>query len=143
MKAILACFCSVFGLIITGGCGSSGAPETVLVSGTVTLDGVPVAQGMVTFKATGETEKTYAGKIKDGKFEFPSTVGQKRVEINSEEDVVGQKGVPGNPGDPVSAENPVILKKNIIPPKYNSSSDLEANVISAGPNSFTFDLKRN
>lgn len=143
MKTIVVCLFSLSALILIGGCGGSGAPETVLVSGTVTLDGVPVAQGMVSFKATGDTEKTYAGKIKDGKFEFPSTVGQKRVEINSEEDVVGQKGVPGTIGDPVSTENPVILKKNIIPPKYNSSSELEANVVSAGPNTFTFDLKRN
>src|SRR5262249_37108089 len=63
------------------GCGSSRDPKRYHVSGTVTLDGQPMAEGVVRFAtfATGVNE-TFA--IKEGKFTGMAADGERRVEIH-------------------------------------------------------------
>ncbi len=134
--------CGILLSVLLVGCGDSGGPVTVSVSGTVTLDGKPVPSGQILFNDIAGVEKAYAGLIKDGKFSFPSTVGQKKVSISSPQEVQGKSTVVGGtPGDPVSEENPAIEIVEMIPGKYNDTTTLTADVTSAGPNEFTFDLK--
>lgn len=75
-------------LILVGcvlGCGGGGPkmPPTFPVSGTVSLDGKPLAEGSIVFDSTDGKTTASSGGIKDGKFEFRSTAGEKIVRINS------------------------------------------------------------
>jgi len=67
-----------------GGCGGSDLPDLVPVEGTVTLDGVPVKQGIVAFvpdKSKGTTGPTGEGAIdENGHYEI-RTAGQKGAVI--------------------------------------------------------------
>lgn len=60
-----------FGIIAIPGCGSSEVlPETAPVSGTVTLGGVPLTNGTVTFHPEGEGNPGYGEIKEDGTFEL-------------------------------------------------------------------------
>lgn len=114
---------------------------TVTVKGSVSLDGKPVSSGQIIFNDVAGNEKAYAGVIKDGAFSFPSTVGQKKVSISSPQEIAGSSIiVGGTPGDPVSAENPAPDILESIPPQYNESTTLTADVTSSGDNTFPFEL---
>src|SRR5437660_1361135 len=69
------------GLLAVTGCGKSG-PQVVPVSGTVTLDGEPLAEGFLYFK-TIETGALERFDIKNGEFKGKAQVGTRRVEIIS------------------------------------------------------------
>jgi hypothetical protein len=139
---LIPAFCALLLLVL--GCGGNKGPETVLVKGTVMYNGAPLETGTIRFVDAAGQDKDYAGKIKGGAFSFPSTVGQKEVEIVSEFQVEDPTtGVPGTIGDPPGPENPIILVNSAIPTRYNNreTSELVANVTSAGPNDFTFNLE--
>lgn len=68
----------------TLGCGP-GAPKmapTYPVSGTVTLDGKPLAEGSIVFDTEDGKGTPASGGIKDGAFTLKSTEGNKIVRIN-------------------------------------------------------------
>ena len=128
-------------MLIVCGCGGPEGPVTVTVKGTVSLDGKPVSSGQIIFNDVVGTEKAYAGVIKNGAFSFPSTVGQKKVSINSPQEVAGTSTIVGGiPGDPVSTENPAPQILESIPPKYNDQTELTADVTTSGDNTFPFEL---
>ena len=130
---------AVLALGIGAGCGSPEGPE-LPVTGRVTLDGTPLADGEVTFEAADGRDRSYYGRIEAGEFSFESTVGLKRVRISQLERVDDPDGVPGTPGDPVGPENPAFRMEERIPARYNVQSELEVEVTQGGPNEFTFDL---
>ena len=110
------------------GCGTAGVKHAP-VSGTVNLDGAPLAEGMIYFKtvATGAIE---ALPIKDGKFSGNAEPGERRVEITA------YRSTP-RPNDPMKGE----IQHSLIGSSYNTESKLTAKVNSDGPNTFTFDVK--
>lgn len=104
-------------------------PQKYSVSGTVTLDGTPVAEnGLIYFKtiATGDID---GFDIKAGKFSGSTVPGDRRVEIVvfriKTVDIDGMKGE---------------AKESLIPARYNTDSTLAAKVTPEGPNKFTFEL---
>lgn len=115
-------------LVAQIGCGKAG-PKVVTVSGTVTYDGQPLAEGTVYFK-TPETGAINSLPVKNGKFEGNAEVGERRVEINAyrtkSQDFNGMKGE---------------VKENLIPTRYNADSKLTATVTADGPNTFQFEVK--
>lgn len=113
----LAVLGTVVGSILAAGCGGDSGPPTVLVSGQVTLDGQPVEEGQIYFRAQ-DGGNSYAGKIENGRYETEVTPGGKRIEI------IGHRIVPGkfredNPGE----KTPV--REMYIPQKYNRNTTLE------------------
>jgi len=96
------------------------------------MDGAPVPDGDVIFLDAANSAAPYAGKIQDGKFEFESTEGKKRVEIRASRMKKLPKGQEGAMGE---TEAPV----EYIPEKYNSASTLTADVTS-GESEFDFPL---
>jgi len=127
--------------LVLFGCGGPTGPVTVPVSGSVSLDGKPVPSGQIIFNDVAGAEKAYAGLIIDGRFSFPSTVGQKKVSISSPQEVTGKSLIiGGTPGDPVSADNPALQILETVPAKYNEKSTLTADVTSSGDNTFPFEL---
>ena len=110
------------------GCGKP-APKLIPVSGTVTMNGKPLADGVVYFKtiATGEFEEM---PIQDGKFSGNALPGERRVEINSYKVTIQGTG-----------EMVGEVKENTISPAYNTNSTLSATVKPEGPNTFEFAVK--
>ncbi|MDB5342770.1 MAG: hypothetical protein JWP89_1147 [Schlesneria sp.] len=104
-------------------------PRKYAVSGTVTLDDKPLADGLIYFKtiATGAIECL---DIKAGKFKGQAEPGDRRVEISSlitkTETFDGMKSE---------------TKQNLIPTQYNMDSTLTAKVATTGSNEFKFELK--
>lgn len=117
-------------LLCFTGCGHDG-PVTYPVSGQVTFDGQPVAEGEIVFRAAGGAEASWGAKIKDGAYAFESTAGAKRVEITAHRKI----DVPPSP----SGEGGVNYQM-YLPEKYNAATELTAEVTADGANAFDFAL---
>ena len=123
-----------FALLATGmifGCGSSGL-DTQPVSGKVTFDGQPIQEGRITFRGTGSDPRAFSAEIKNGEYQMEAAVGKVRVEVIASRPVPG-KFDESNPGEKVP------VGEMYIPAKYNSQSELTAEVTS-GSNVLDFAL---
>ncbi len=141
---VLCCFLSI-------GCGSSSGPETVPVSGKVTMNGDPLDGVEVNF--IGENFTTTAITNAEGAYTLPqgSTVGQNKIYIRkwadqsglSEEEMI-EKGM--DPGQ-VEAQTLGMAKpkeKNAIPPQYSDPqrTTLTFDVPDGGSDSANFSLSK-
>jgi hypothetical protein len=133
MRILVALSLFAVGAVLLAGCGKDAAPETLDVSGTVTLDGTPVARGQIIFSDPSRQTRSSSGEVVDGKFTFTASPGSKRVEITAMREVPGKMDT-SNPGE----ERP--LMEQYIPGKYNSDSTLTADV-AAGSTTFEFKLE--
>lgn len=125
-------------LASVGGCGSGVRPITgsVGASGTVTLNGQPLEQGMVRFAPQGGKAQPATGQIKSGKFTMLTTasspgvvIGKYKVSILSNKPFTPPTLAPGTPPDPKAKFEP----ESFIPKKYNDirTSGLEVDVTGA------------
>ncbi len=119
-------------LLLCAGCGTNG-PKTYEVTGTVAFDGQPVAAGEIIFRSPEGDQKSWAGKITDGRYQLRSTAGNKRVEITAVPEI-------RSTSNSASGE-PEFVRPTTIPAKYNKQSTLSAEVKPNGSNTFGFDLK--
>lgn len=138
MKLALLALCVSF-----AGCGGGAGdqPDLGLVKGTVTFEGSPLSGASVTFMpdngrpasgttdSAGNYELTYIRDTKGCK------VGHSKVVITS---VVEGANEMENEGDDAT---PAEAAKEKLPAKYNTDTELEADV-KAGENTFNFDLKK-
>ena len=139
-KAHIACLLGLaivlFAVLLSaGGCGPSGPPPRTMVpiSGTVTLDGKPLPDGIESFVSPQEGRfETFP--VKEGKFTGKAELGVRTVEIIAIRDV--QAPASGNDGK----GPPKPARENYLPSKYSMNSPLRADVTEAGPNTFTFEL---
>jgi hypothetical protein len=132
----------------TAGTGCSGSSDNLPrepISGTVTLDGQPLAGGTIEFTpsagAAGPGEGASGGSpISGGKFSIERdkglVPGKYRVVVHAASAAAAgaPKAEPG--GRPKASDRP----KEIIPAKYNAESTLTAEVKKGGPTEFKFDL---
>lgn len=124
----------IFGVVGLVGCGGpSDAPTRVPVSGEVTFDGEPIAQGDIIFRPEMEGGVTDAAKIKDGKYEMEVVPGKYRVEIRALREVGPAKTLDSGEAGP--------NLEPYIPENYNDKSDLSAEVKESGNDPFNFTLK--
>jgi hypothetical protein len=114
------------GIVLLVGCAR---PETVEVSGTVTWEGAPIANGDIIFASIDPHIPAAAGKISEGAFMFRCKPGKKRVEISSFR-LSGKKTPQGRP-----------IGEMYIPNRYSSESELLTDVTPDGENKFDFALK--
>ncbi len=121
---------SVLACCVSLGCGGSlpDEPERVTVSGTVTYDGQPVADGEVRFVPTKGTEAPSSSAVISGgayKAEFKGgvPVGIHRVEIRGYRPKAG--GAAEETPGMAAGET---LKEQYLPAKYNAKSELELTV---------------
>jgi hypothetical protein len=129
-----ACFVCTVSLFALAGCG--GAPS---VSGTVTFEGAPVDGGTITFTPEqGGTVTARGAQITEGKYVIKSenglAPGKYKVEI------VWNKKTGKTVPNPNDTGTTVDETKQVIPNKYNSRTELTAE-IKSGSNSLDFDLK--
>ncbi len=127
-------------LSLSIGCSGSddGLPREA-VSGTVTLDGKPLASGTISFSPKGGGTAG-GGDIKEGSFSIAREVGL----------LPGNYGVAIYASDrPAGQERPkqagglkeFKVAKELIPTKYNSESKLTAEIKKGGGNSLQFALE--
>lgn len=117
-------------LALATGCGSGGRVEAKKypVTGTVTLDGQPLADGMIYFKdiAAGASD---SAEIKAGQFTGQAEAGQRRVEI------FAYRTEASDMGGTVTE-----TKINTLPPRFNSASTLSEEVKTDTTNTYKFDV---
>ena len=116
--AALSCFCV--------GCGGDGL---IAVSGTISWNGEPIEKGMINFYPADPSQRPHGSPITDGKFQFRTSPGEKRVEVFADRPV-------GEP-DPVMK---VQRREQYIPTRYNEQTELTANV-SESDRTFEFVLE--
>ena len=129
-------------LVLSCGCGPKGRSGLIPVSGTVTLDGTPLAQGVIVFEPESSEEAVVnaAVAIENGQYQSPDNggllPGVYRVSISST-----PAAQPAS--DPVKAMEQASepTAPDPIPPKYNKKSELQATVSADKPAQFDFDLK--
>ena len=124
-------FSIVLASLMLGGC--SDELPTGTVAGRVTLDGQPVKDGLVKFVPVAGDLPTADARIVDGVYEAVVPVGKFKVQISASRKV-GQIKMYDTPDSPV-----VDKMEEIIPPRYNVSSDMTIDV-ARGKNSKDFEL---
>ena len=126
--------CGVFGytlcvaLFVAGCTGDRKEEKTTQVSGTVDLDGRPLAAGDVTLVGDPGTVADVL-PVKDGAFEGKAKLGKKKVEIRAYK---SEKPPPSATGGVTES------RVNYIPDRFNTNSALTAEVTDGGisPNKF-------
>jgi hypothetical protein len=130
----------MFGLLVLSlGCGQRAGPPRAAVTGTVTLDGVDIAEGSIALYPLGDVKGSGAGgSIKDGHYSLGAdrgpSIGRNRVEIHAAKKS-GRK-VQAPLADPGVMTDEMI---EAVPARYNSDSTLECDVKS-GDNILDFTL---
>ena len=106
--------------VAAAGCS---AHEENIVNGTVTLDGQPLASGLIRFLPADPTQKRVEALLTAGKFTAVVPPGEHRVEILAPK-VTGQKKMYDTPDSPT-----VDLVAELLPSRYNVASELKLRVV--------------
>lgn len=141
---IFCCLCGV----LTGcghGRGGKDAPARAAVSGNVTLNGVPLEEGVIRFVPIKETPGPKTSlTIQQGAFKSDAitgpVVGTHRIEIEST-DTGGYAIDDETAIQRLKAQNIKRIIVTKIPAIYNQDSRLTASVTLDGPNELTFNLE--
>ena len=133
----------VLGLLLTAGCGGSGVAP---VSGTVTLNGKPLAHATVVFQPDGDGKNPGPGSSgttdENGRYSLRvmttnaagALVGRHKVSITAYAgDAEGESSAP--------TTTTTLIRKALIPPEYNAQTTLTFEVPSGGSTSADFNLK--
>ena len=132
--------------LFIGGCtGGDVSPmkNLVPVSGTVTFEGEPLEEGMVTFAPEDPGGQPAIGKISNGRFTMATTASSPGV-IAGKYKVRIESNLDSGAGDlpPLKAGDVPVRPKSLIPAKYNdiNTSGLQLEV-SKGMAAPSWDLK--
>lgn len=125
-------------LIACGGCGSGDGLPREPISGKVTLDGQPLADGMITFLPEGGGEPVVSSLVKDGAFDLSRAGGP--VPGSHRVTIWAKKPTGKKIADPDDRENLIDEMRDVIPKRYNLESGLKAEVKAGADNAFAFDL---
>lgn len=109
IRALL--FACALGALTSAGCDSSASA----VSGTVLMDGKPLAEGEIIFEPADGAGPTAAGPVRDGKYSVPATPGAKKVKVTASR--------PTKKPDPVMG---AAARDPAIGPEYNERTTLTA-----------------
>lgn len=134
MRPVFTILCA--GVLLLSGCGGERI-ERCSVSGSVRLDGQPLAEGTILFSPQAQGPSA-GGEIRDGVFtlseqEGPSP-GPYLVEINA------YRPTGKTERDAATGET-ITLAESIIPPRYNRNSTLTVEVKAGEENRFEFELQ--
>ncbi|MDR3111182.1 MAG: hypothetical protein LBU65_16055 [Planctomycetaceae bacterium] len=114
--------------------GCAPRQDGTKISGSVTLDGTPLATGQIQF-VDKQTNEPIVIVVKDGKYSVPLKPGTKKVMVTSEK-VIGK--VPRDPNEP----NGVMIEQveQIVPVQFNAKSTLEI-IVSDKDETHNFNLQ--
>ena len=121
------------------GCGSSDGLDRQAISGTVTCDGRPLANGAILFEpATHESGTAVGSTIRQGSFAVPRhdgpVPGFYRVRIYASSGTQA----PPTKGQSDRSPRPMVER---LPEAFNTHTKLAAEVLARQTNAFRFDLQ--
>lgn len=125
----------ILAVLFVGCGGGQTGPVRYPVTGTVTFDGNPLPDGDVQFIPADGKGPTDAGKIVAGKFSLETTAGKKKVSIQATRE--DPKNMVPSGIDPGKMEP---AREDYIPAKYNTATELTADVPKGGSSSLDFKL---
>jgi len=124
MHRTLTALCAI-SLLCTSGCGEEvNVPDMMVpVTGTVTLDGKPLAGATVSFVPDGSTQGagSYGVTTADGKYELQGTQGGVGAAVGHYRVIITKLVMPD--GSPIPADTPSatdIGAKDLLPAIYSS-----------------------
>ena len=120
------------------GCNNNSAGRYA-ITGTVNLDGSPLAKGMISFQPLENGRTSSGAVIEGGKFAIPAEhglpVGKYRVEVHAA--AGGAAPAVDSTAPPGSGPPP---GKSIIPPDWSDASKQTMEVKKEGPFNFAFEI---
>lgn len=117
-------------LAITMGCGTRG-PQPCDVTGTVTLDGMPIEHGQLIFRPSDPHAAPRAATVRDGRYRVELPAGVMIVEVSSSRPAAGTPTRDMGPG-----------YEEVVPSRYRGpDSPLSIVVTEAGENTFSLVLE--
>lgn len=128
---------AVLGLtVVVGslGCGRTPGLNVHPVSGTVTVDGAPLAEGWITFRALEGDTRGLAGRITNGAYRAEAFAGPARVAVTA------TRAVPGKFVAPAPGVAPQPKTEQFIPRRYNEKTELAAEIPVGGIRGLDFAL---
>ena len=124
-------------VLVVSGCDSGDKRSAV--SGTVSIDGNPLPEGQIVFEPQG-SGRMGVGLIADGRYSIPEDrgafPGNYIVRITAER----PSGKMVAPGAYDADQTPVELTEQYLSPKYNTASELRAEVQPGTVATYDFDL---
>jgi len=117
----------LFCLVLTG-CQRDGLNS---VAGTVTFDGAPLEEGIISFMPSGDSGISTGGQIKNGAYSLRVSPGKMIVKIYAERPLTPEEAaaIKNNPMSQASMTPAgVEVKKQFLPEKYNDKSSLSADI---------------
>jgi len=114
----LICF-----IALSSGCQRDGLHA---VSGAVTLDGIPVTDGTISFMSAGDSGGSAGATIQNGTYSARVSPGKMIVKVYSERSLTEEeiKAYKSNPMTRSSITPAEQVKKQVIPEIYNDRSTL-------------------
>ena len=116
--------------ILFTGCNKSNLG---VVTGTISVDGMPAKSGSIAFFPTNRKSSTAGSEIVDGRYTAKVALGAAKVEIRVPK-VVGKKKLYDKPDSPMKE----VLSES-LPRKYNDETELKLD-IHAGENVQDYEL---
>jgi hypothetical protein len=120
-----------FGALLLSACGSS-EDKKYPVTGTVNVDGKPLADGSIKFVSKGDFDSL---EVKDGKFSGEVREGEHKVEV------YGYRESKNSGASEMYGADAEGSKENYIPAKYNTNSTEKKTVSGEGANDFKIEVK--
>ncbi len=119
------------------GCGQGNPLGREAVSGQVTLDGEPLDQGNIEFAPVESDGVSSGTAISDGRYRIEQIKGlppgEYRVRIFAAQENTA-------PPTPEEAALPALHRPGVeqVAPRFNTASELDAQITAGGPNEFDF-----
>jgi len=114
----------------------TGCNKTVVISGKVTYDGLPIQDGVIGFSGNDKTGLVHGAEIKDGGYKMKLPPGKYDVRFQAFEEA---KTAPGRPVNFPTPDH-VASKTQILPEQFTMGRTIKREVSKAGE-TFDFDLK--
>jgi hypothetical protein len=136
LRIIAIALCALVPVFLwTAGCNRAARLALHPVSGTVTLDGEPVAEGFIEFRALSGDTRGFAGPVKNGAYAAKTFAAPMTVSITAFREVPGKfmQAAPDMPKQPATEQ--------YIPARYNAATELKADIPAGGNRRLDFELK--
>lgn len=128
LRLVLMTFVPLAGMLLMVGCGEAG-PKLCDIKGNVSLDGSPMAEGEVLLSAEGSVV-TQTLPISGGEFSGQIQPGTYRVQVFQYVEIAPTPDATGYvPPDPI--------RRNVIPPQWNTASTLTEVIPDSGKQDIT------
>lgn len=130
-RSLWAAVAALFVFAVVG----CGGPVEGTISGTVTMDGQPLKEGLIRFEPTGPNAHPVDVPITDGKYTATLAPGEAKVSIRANK-VIGKTKMYDTPDSPT-----VDKVVELIDPQFNDTSTLR-HTVTSGQQSKDWEVKR-